>query len=63
MIWFDRKVASTPAQTPAPTEVKLSNRMSEVIEQAMMFQKSNGDTHLAIDHILLALGTILAPRD
>lgn len=31
--------------------------MTEVIEQAMIYQKANGDSHLAIDHILLALAS------
>ena len=42
-------------QEPAPTEVGASNSLQQIFKSATIIQKNQGDSHLAVDHLLLAL--------
>lgn len=44
-----------PVQEPAPTDVSISQSFLHVLRNAQQLQKKQGDSHLAVDHILLAL--------
>lgn len=45
-----------PSQHPAPTEIGLSRDLFTILKAAQELQQKNGDSHLAVDHLLLALG-------
>lgn len=45
-----------PVQEPPPTEVSPNQAFMQVLRHAQQYQKKQGDSHLAVDHILLALG-------
>lgn len=44
-----------PSQSPPPDEVPASTSLIKVIRRAQSSQKSRGDTHLAVDQIILGL--------
>eukprot|EP00026_Physarum_polycephalum_P002157 Phypoly_transcript_02162.p1 GENE.Phypoly_transcript_02162~~Phypoly_transcript_02162.p1 ORF type:complete len:900 (+),score=200.10 Phypoly_transcript_02162:111-2810(+) len=44
-----------PVQDPPPTDVSASGTLMQVLRHAQQIQKKQGDSHLAVDHILLAL--------
>lgn len=44
-----------PSQTPAPDEVPASTSLIKVIRRAQSSQKSRGDSHLAVDQLILGL--------
>jgi ATP-dependent Clp protease ATP-binding subunit ClpB len=44
-----------PVQDPPPPEVGLSNSLFKLLRAAQELQKSQGDSHLAIDHIISVL--------
>lgn len=44
-----------PTQQPPPPSVPPSNQFLEILREAEKIQTSKGDTHIAIDHLLLAL--------
>ncbi|HYE06783.1 MAG TPA: Clp protease N-terminal domain-containing protein, partial [Planctomycetota bacterium] len=50
-----RGLAEIPSQTPPPAQVNLSNDFARVLTAAQKDQKNRGDTHLAIDHLVVAL--------
>lgn len=44
-----------PSQNPAPDHVSLDSAMTKVLKYAAKLRKEMKDTHLAVDHLLLAL--------
>ena len=45
-----------PSQTPAPAQIGMDNSALKVLQRAEEVQgKSDGDTHVAVDHIIVAL--------
>lgn len=44
-----------PSQTPAPLEASLSNGLSVLIQKATKRAKANGDSLVALDHLLVGL--------
>jgi ATP-dependent Clp protease ATP-binding subunit ClpB len=44
-----------PSQTPAPLEASPSSALSQLLQRATKAAKSNGDTLIALDHLLMAL--------
>jgi len=44
-----------PVQDPPPTDVSAAGSLMQVLRQAQQIQKKQGDSHLAVDHVLLAL--------
>jgi ATP-dependent Clp protease ATP-binding subunit ClpB len=44
-----------PVQDPPPTDVSASGDLMKVLRNAQQTQKKQGDSHLAVDHLLLAL--------
>jgi ATP-dependent Clp protease ATP-binding subunit ClpB len=42
-------------QDPPPTDVSFSNQVIQILRAGQQIQKKQGDSHLAVDHILLAL--------
>lgn len=44
-----------PSQTPPPDEIPASTSLIKVIRRAQSLQKSRGDTHLAVDQLILGL--------
>lgn len=42
-------------QDPPPTDVSASQGLIQVLRHAQQIQKKQGDSHLAVDHVLLAL--------
>lgn len=52
---FNRALKKLPSQSPAPDEVPASTTLIKVIRRAQAAQKSRGDTHLAVDQLVLGL--------
>jgi len=52
---LQRAVIRLPSQDPAPTTVPPSQSFLKVIRDAQALRKKQGDTHLAVDHLLIAL--------
>lgn len=52
---FRKLMVRLPSQDPAPDTVSPSSAMMKVLREAQTLQKGNKDSHMAIDHILLAL--------
>eukprot|EP00049_Salpingoeca_infusionum_P014767 m.279739 g.279739 ORF g.279739 m.279739 type:complete len:885 (+) comp15747_c0_seq2:518-3172(+) len=48
-------LARIPSQSPAPVEVSMSHKALKFLQQAQKTQKKNNESHLAIDHLLMAL--------
>jgi ATP-dependent Clp protease ATP-binding subunit ClpB len=46
-----------PSQQPPPSSVSPSGGFMEILREAEKIQKSKDDTHIAIDHLLIALAT------
>ncbi|KAF0706000.1 hypothetical protein As57867_006836, partial [Aphanomyces stellatus] len=46
-----------PSQTPAPDQVSIDSAVSKVLKAAVKMRKDSKDTHLAVDHLVLALFT------
>lgn len=44
-----------PVQTPAPDTITLSSSMSKMLKHANKLRKDMKDSHLAVDHLLLAM--------
>ncbi|XP_042501612.1 chaperone protein ClpB1 [Macadamia integrifolia] len=44
-----------PSQSPAPDEIPASTSLIKAIRRAQSLQKSRGDTHLAVDQLILGL--------
>ncbi|XP_073115141.1 LOW QUALITY PROTEIN: chaperone protein ClpB1 [Elaeis guineensis] len=52
---FNRALKKIPSQTPLPDEVPASTSLIKVIRRAQSSKKSRGDTHLAVDQLILGL--------
>ncbi|GKV35535.1 hypothetical protein SLEP1_g43791 [Rubroshorea leprosula] len=52
---FNRALNKLPSQSPAPDEIPASTTLIKVIRRAQAAQKSRGDTHLAVDQLILGL--------
>ncbi|KAI3726849.1 hypothetical protein L1987_66655 [Smallanthus sonchifolius] len=52
---FNQALKKLPSQSPAPHEVTASNSLFTTIRQAQSLHKSLGDTHLAVDQLILGL--------
>src|SRR5687767_2520075 len=50
-----RALDDLPTQHPAPPQVGFGNDLMKIIQAAQKEQKNRGDSHLAIEHLLLAL--------
>ncbi|KAI9219374.1 AAA ATPase domain-containing protein [Blastocladiella britannica] len=51
----NRALAKVPTQSPPPTELSLSPPTHKVLRAASDLQKKQHDSHLAVDHLILAL--------
>ncbi|GFZ03516.1 heat shock protein 101 [Actinidia rufa] len=52
---FNQAMKKLPSQTPPPDEIPASTTLIKVIRRAQSSQKSRGDTHLAVDQLILGL--------
>jgi len=52
---FSQALKKLPSQTPPPDEVPASTNLIKVIRRAQTHQKTRGDTHLAVDQLILGL--------
>ncbi|KAJ0048158.1 hypothetical protein Pint_16230 [Pistacia integerrima] len=52
---FNQAMKKLPSQTPPPDEIPASTTLIKVIRRAQAAQKSRGDTHLAVDQLILGL--------
>ncbi|KAK8470042.1 hypothetical protein PHAVU_004G044132 [Phaseolus vulgaris] len=52
---FSKALTKLPSQTPPPDEVPASTNLVKVIRRAQTHQKTRGDTHLAVDQLILGL--------
>lgn len=52
---LSRLLVRIPKQDPAPDEIGISKSLAQCLEKATDIQKQQGDTHLAVDHLILAL--------
>jgi len=51
---LNRILVRLPSQSPAPPEVSMSASLQSMLNAAETIQRKNKDSHLAIDHLLLA---------
>ncbi|KAL2465170.1 Chaperone protein ClpB1 [Abeliophyllum distichum] len=52
---INQSMKKLPSQTPPPDQIPASSSLIKVIRRAQSLQKSRGDTHLAIDQLILGL--------
>ncbi|KAK7354236.1 hypothetical protein VNO80_19695 [Phaseolus coccineus] len=52
---FSQALKKLPSQTPPPDEVPASTNLMKAIRRAQTLQKTRGDTHLAVDQLILGL--------
>lgn len=52
---LQRLLVRLPQQSPPPTEISNSSALVSLLQAAQQVQKKQKDSHLAVDHILLAL--------
>jgi len=52
---FKQAMKKLPSQSPPPDEIPASTTLIKVIRRAQSSQKSRGDTHLAVDQLILGL--------
>ncbi|KAI9088470.1 hypothetical protein K1719_029919 [Acacia pycnantha] len=52
---FNQALKKLPSQSPPPDEVPASTTLIKVIRRAQAAQKSRGDTHFAVDQLILGL--------
>ncbi|KYQ92456.1 AAA ATPase domain-containing protein [Tieghemostelium lacteum] len=52
---FKRLLTKIPVQNPAPTDISPNSQFLQVLRSAARYQKNNGDSHLALDHLVLGL--------
>ncbi|KAL3684679.1 hypothetical protein R1sor_002701 [Riccia sorocarpa] len=52
---FNHALRKIPSQSPPPDDVPLNSALVKCIRKAQSLQKKRGDTHLSIDHIILAV--------
>jgi ATP-dependent Clp protease ATP-binding subunit ClpB len=51
---LNRLVVRLPRQDPPPSSISLGRRTAEMLSRAVKLQKAQGDSFLAVDHVLLA---------
>ncbi|KAG7397547.1 hypothetical protein PHYBOEH_000550 [Phytophthora boehmeriae] len=51
------QIKKLPAQTPAPESISVDSAMVKVLKYAHKMRKDMKDTHLAVDHLVMALYT------
>ncbi|XAR65527.1 hypothetical protein NMG60_11009678 [Bertholletia excelsa] len=52
---FNQAMKKLPSQTPPPDEIPASTTLIKAIRRAQSSQKARGDTHLAVDQLILGL--------
>ncbi|KAM7268051.1 hypothetical protein ACFE04_010217 [Oxalis oulophora] len=52
---FSQAMKKLPSQSPAPDEIPASSSLIKAIRRAQAAQKARGDTHLALDQLILGL--------
>lgn len=52
---INQALKKLPSQTPPPDEVPASTSLIKAVRRAQSLQKSRGDSHLAVDHLILGL--------
>ncbi|KAL3655254.1 Chaperone protein ClpB1 [Castilleja foliolosa] len=52
---IEKAIKKLPSQSPPPDEIPASTSLIKVIRRAQALQKSRGDTHLAVDQLILGL--------
>ena len=52
---FNKALKKLPTQSPPPDEIPVSTTLIKVVRRAQSSQKSRGDTHLAVDQLILGL--------
>jgi ATP-dependent Clp protease ATP-binding subunit ClpB len=52
---LDKAMKSLPTQRPAPDDVSFNNALRKVLKAADNLRKAQKDTHIAIDHLLVAV--------
>ncbi|TYJ42397.1 hypothetical protein E1A91_A03G086700v1 [Gossypium mustelinum] len=52
---FNQALKKLPAQSPPPDQVPASSSLVKAVRRAQAAQKSRGDTHLAVDQLILGL--------
>ncbi|XP_009613059.1 chaperone protein ClpB1-like [Nicotiana tomentosiformis] len=52
---LNQAMKKLPSQTPAPDEIPPSTSLIKVLRRAQSSQKSRGDSHLAVDQLILGL--------
>ncbi|XP_050224817.1 chaperone protein ClpB1 [Mercurialis annua] len=52
---FNNALKKLPSQSPPPDEIPLSTSLIKVIRRAQALQKSRGDSHLAVDQLILGV--------
>lgn len=52
---FKQALRKLPSQSPPPDEIPASTSLIKVIRRAQAAQKARGDTHLAVDQLILGL--------
>ena len=52
---LSRAILKKPSQSPPPHEASISSSLQKVIQRAMALAKSNSDSLVALDHLLLAI--------
>ncbi|KAN0027784.1 hypothetical protein ACTFIV_009608 [Dictyostelium citrinum] len=52
---FKRILSKVPVQNPVPPEISPNSLFIQVLRSAARHQKNNGDSHLALDHLILGL--------
>ncbi|MBA0848257.1 hypothetical protein Goshw_030258 [Gossypium schwendimanii] len=52
---FNQALKKLPSQSPAPDEIPASTSLIKVLRRAQAAQKARGDTHLAVDQLILGL--------
>ncbi len=58
-----RVVLKKPTQSPPPHEASIGSGLQKVLQKAMSSAKSNGDTLVALDHLVLAMYDDRPTRD
>ncbi|KAB2020567.1 hypothetical protein ES319_D07G077100v1 [Gossypium barbadense] len=52
---FNQALKKIPSQSPPPDEIPASTSLIKVLRRAQAAQKARGDTHLAVDQLILGL--------
>ena len=52
---LQRAILKKPTQSPPPHEANIGNALQKVIQRAMSAAKANGDSLVALDHLLIAI--------